>query len=232
MAASRPVVLDVQSIHDFIQYVLDNHAVPSTLVVCSTKATFLEALQGEPQSSQDEQHAINPRRLWQTPTLRLLSTSRTLKLAFCPDITHLRAYLATYTITVAKRSVEQDDALRLPSAQPIMAILNPIELHRPTSAFSAQGLNRTFSVATEAAHHTGSKLVMADIAKPHAISNLGEELQTAEARAPTSPWEEELPILNVTTKRLGELSVGRTVKIKSVAERWCFFEKMPSLDSI
>lgn len=216
--------------HDFSQYVLDHHVTPSTLVVCSTKAAFLEALQTEPENSQDGQTAINPRRLWQTPTLRLLSTSRTLKLAFCPDITHLRAYLATYSITVAKRAAEQDDALRLHSAQPILAILNPIELHRPTSAFSAQGLNRTFAVAVEAAHQTGSKLVMAEVAKMEA-TELEEQLQTAR-QDPFFPWNEQVPILNVTTKRLGELSVGRTVKIRSVAERWCTFDWMPSLDSI
>lgn len=230
MAANKPIVLEAHKIHDFVQYVLDIHAPPSSLIVCSTKAAFVEALQIEPESSQGEQTAINPRRLWQTPTLRLLSTSRTLKLAFCPDITHLRAYLATYSIAVAKRMAEQDDALRLPSAQPILAILNPVELHRPTSAFSAQGLNRTFSVAVEAAHHTGSKLIMAEVAKPDA-SQLEDQQQVAR-QDPPMHWDEQVPILNVTTKRLGELSVGRTVKISSIAERWCTFETMPSFDSV
>ncbi|KAK4494296.1 hypothetical protein PRZ48_014594 [Zasmidium cellare] len=232
MAPTNPIILEARNVHGFIQYVLDNHAAPSTLIVCSTKAAFLETLQTEPESSQDEELAINARRLWQTPTLRLLSTSRTLKLAFCPDITHLRAYMATYSITMAKRSTEQDDALRLPSAQPILAILNPVELHRPTSAFSAQGLNRTLSVAVEAAHHTGSKLVVTEIVKLEAAPDLEDLLQTAQAQPLASPWDEDVPILNVTTKRLGELSVGRTVKIKSVAERWCTFKKMPSLDDI
>lgn len=228
MASTRPIVLEARYMHDFVQYILDNHAAPSTLVVCSSRAAFLEALQTEPESSQDEQTAVNPRRIWQTPTLRLLSTSRTLRLAFCSDITHLRAYLATYSITVAKRAAEPDDALRLPSAQPLLAILNPIELHRPTSAFSAQGLNRTFSVALEAAHHTGSKLVMAEVAKPEAVS----ELEYQSQNATTTQWDEQVPMLNATSKRLGELSVGRTVRIKSIAERWCAFEKMPPLDSI
>lgn len=231
MASTKAIVLESQTIHDFVQYILDNHTAPSTLIVCSTKAAFLEALQTEPQSSQDDQLAISPR-LWQTPTLRLLSTSRTLKLAFCPDITHLRAYLATYSTTITKRPVEQDEALRLPSAQPILAILNPIHLHRPTSAFSAQGLNRTFSVAVEATHHAGSKLVIAEVARPEPMPEFLEELRSGEDQPPARPWDQQLPILNVTTKRLGELSVGRTVKIQSVAERWCSFEKMPSLNEI
>lgn len=73
---------------------------------------------------------------------------------------------------------------------------------------------------------------MAEVAKSDAIPELGEQLQAAEARPYASPWDEDVPILNATTKRLGELSVGRTVNIKSIAERWCFFEKMPSLDNI
>jgi hypothetical protein len=88
----------------------------------------------------------------------------------------------------------------------MLAILDPIQLHRPTSAFSAQGLNRTFAVAVEAARHLNVRLVVAE----------------TDANA----WSEELSMLNVTTKRLGELSVGRTVTARAVAERWCTFERL------
>lgn len=232
MASNKPIVLEAENIRDFVQHVLDHHALPSTLVICSTKAAFLEALQTEPQNAEDEQLAVNPRRLWQNPTLRLLSTSRTLKLAFCPDVTHLRAYLATYSTTISKRPVQQDDALRLPSVQPILAVLNAIQLHRPTSAFSAQGLNRSFSGAVEAAHHAGSKLVMAEVARPTPKPDIGDDMQTSEDQPSDKPWDEQVPILNVTNKRLGELSVGRTVKIRSIAERWCTFEMKPKPDGI
>lgn len=42
----------------------------------------------------------------------------------------------------------------------------------------------------------------------------------------SSPWDEQLSILNVTTKTFGVGDrgwVGRTVSIRQVAERWCEF---------
>lgn len=231
MANAKRVVLAIEREQDLVQYVLDHHAPPSTLVICSTKAAFLEALRIPIRTEESTADSTDLQHIWQTPTLRLLSTSRTVKLVFCPDITHLRAYLATYRLNVSKRAVEPDTALRLPGAVPILAILNPIELHRPTSAFSAQGLGRTFAVAVEAAHVTGSKLVFAECpAVPEPTLALQDELAEVDHKAPTDPWDEELSILNVTTKRLGAMSVGRTVKARTVAERWCTFEKLPSTE--
>ncbi|KJX96515.1 hypothetical protein TI39_contig618g00014 [Zymoseptoria brevis] len=193
MAPSTPVVLQVESAHDFVQYILNKHAPPTTLVVCSPKADFITALQSTDSDSS----------LWQVSTLRMLSTSRTVKLAFCPDITHLRAYLASRS---TDNSTSTDTGLRQSNAMPMLALLDPIQLHRPTSAFSAQGLNRSFAIAVEAARHLDVKLVIAE--------------------TDATAWDEELSMLNVTTKRLGELSVGRTVKARVVAERWCTFERL------
>lgn len=217
MASSRPIVLDVQSVQEFVQHVLEHHAPPSTLIVCSTRDAFVASLKVAPQtkrSSDGLEHWLR------TPTLRLLSTSRTLRVVFCPDITHLRAYMATYSMAVADRTAGSDTA-RPKDAQPILAILNSIQLHRSTSAFSAQGLNRTFSVAVEAAHVSNSKLMLAEIPPSGTIEASSTNTQSS------NPWDEELSVLNVTTKRLGDLSVGRTVKARTVACRWCTFEQMP-----
>lgn len=217
MVSQSPAVLEVRHAQEFLQYVLEHHAPPSTLIVCSSKAEFLANLQPADAAvecaadEQDTEESTAGQVKHFAPTLRLLSTSRTVKLAFCPDITHLRAYLACFTTdnsSAAAKEHESDGALRIPGAVPILAILNPIELHRPTSAFSAQGLNRTFSAAVEAAHRNGRKLVLAETA--------------------SEAWTEELSILNVTNKRLGDLAVGRTVTAKAVAERWCSFEKHTS----
>lgn len=219
--APQPVVLEVQTIHNLVQHVQKHHAPPSTLVVCSSKNDFLLSLQ-----TRDEGADPRLERLISSPTLRLLSTSRTLQLAFCPDITHLRAYLATYSVVIDSRSQEPDTALRLKSKEPMLVILNPVQLHRNTSAFSAQGLNRTFSVAIEAADSTKSKLILAELPSAHASDEGPGEPSNAD------PWDEEVSILNVTTKRLGELSVGRTVQARSVAARWCTFEKLPQPEHI
>lgn len=219
MASCGPTVLEIDNPADLIHYLLDHHALPSTLVVCSSKAAFLDIIRHDPGAENPGEPLYQASRAegsWRTPTLRMLSASRTVKVAFCPDITHLRAYLATYR-TRAESERGKETAPQHKAVQSILAILNPIQLHRPTAAFSAQGLNRTLSVAIEAAHHTDSKLVVAECP-------VAQEAHTETAR--TDPWDEELSILNVMTKRLGELSVGRTVKARTVAERWCTFERI------
>lgn len=242
MAAQGPVVFESTNMQDFIRYVLAQHSPPSTLVVCSSKEIFLQALQLEansdapPTDSHSKETTVDEaalaKRLLYTPTLRLLSTARTLKLAFCQDITHLRAYLATYSSSILQRNHDSDTALRQPHVRPILAILSPIQLHRDTSAFSAQGLNRTFSVAVGAAHQTGSRLIMAEISYPGTSTDDGEQYEPPQSNATSQPSDEEVSILNVTTKRLGELSSGRTVKLKAIASRWCTFEALPTLDDM
>lgn len=223
-ANASPIVLEAASLPDFLQYLLTHHAPPSTLIVCSTKSAFLAALHQDSATTAPQENTTSEETTITTitapsnpfsnavPTLRLLSTSRTLKLAFCPETTHLRAYLSSLP---TKHQQPSSNAFpqtpRLRTATPLLAILNPIALHRPTSAFSAQGLNRTFATAVDAAAAMGRKLVLCEIAG-------GEQ--------DGSVWDEELSILNVTTKRLGEMSVGRTVSARRVAERWCTFQKL------
>ncbi|KAF7196693.1 hypothetical protein HII31_02063 [Pseudocercospora fuligena] len=233
MTSPESIVLEGAGVLDFLQHVLDCHAPPSTLVVCSTKTAFIESLRHAAADSEgglDEAHlpADRMRRLWRKPTFRLLSTSRTLKVVFCPDITHLRAYLATYSLAITKRPDEADTALRYKKARPVLAVLDLLQVHRPTTAFSAQGINRSMSAAVEAAHATRSKLILAEYPAP-----LELDLDTGAAdvdvrQAEQSAWDEAVPILNVTTKRLGELSVGRTVAIRTVATRWCTFQRLDS----
>ena len=220
----NPIVLETGSLPDFLQYLLTHHAPPSTLIVCTTKSAFLAALHQDSATTAPQENTTSEETTITTtsspqnpfsntlPTLRLLSTSRTLKLAFCPDTTHLRAYLSS--LPTKHRQTPSNAFLQIPrlrAATPLLAILDPIALHRPTSAFSAQGLNRTFATAVEAAAAMGRKLVLCEVAN-------GEQ--------DGSVWDEELSILNVTTKRLGEMSVGRAVSARRVAGRWCTFQKL------
>lgn len=252
MAYVRPTVLEGVSQPAFVQYLLDKHEGPASLLVCGTKQAFAEDLRaaatarearddaGSSQPHLDEQRATSTieasrqaQQLWNIPTLRSLATSRTVEVAFCPDITHLRAYLATYITRISGSGdiIAAEDS----SGQRILAILNLVQLHRPTSAFSAQGLNRTFSAAIEAAYHTQSQLIIAecpaDAPMPvidHVV-DLSDE-QPPQRLAAQSLWDEEVSILNVTTKSFGAGErgwVGRTVKLRTIAERWCTFETLP-----
>ena len=228
MDPRTPLVLEGINLPDFVQYILKTHAAPSTLIICSTKEVFLQQLHHShaTNADHDRDNGSPTRQQWTTPTLRLLVSSRTVKLAFCPELAHLRAYLAAHTHR------EQNDSIPTRT----LAILNPINVHKPTSAFSAQGLNRTLAVAVEAAHHTNSRLVLAEV--PLAVTHedlpdlpdfpMEEEGVHGAATRPlaSSPWDEEVSILNVTTKSFGTGErgwVGRTVKVRAVVGRWCVF---------
>ncbi|EMC91594.1 hypothetical protein BAUCODRAFT_126594 [Baudoinia panamericana UAMH 10762] len=246
MAAPQACVLESISLLDFVQLVLDQHNAPSTMIVCGNRDAFLEQLTAatQPASSDEalpdqsdtrefsrETPPPHATQRWHVPTLRLLSKSRTVKLAFCPDITHLRAYLATYTpygcYSDAIVSREGSDSQR------ILAIVDLVQLHRPTSAFSAQGLNRTLSISIEAAHRTKSALLLAESTPETQVATTQADLASTspdlERPSATSIWDEEVSILNVTTKSFGVGErgwVGRTVKLRTIAARWCTFRKM------
>jgi len=237
MACLKHTVLTGASLSDFISHV-EEQRVAGTIVACSTKETFLEQLLAacleslEMSSTAAEEVKVSEvappskYRLLQQPSLRMLATSQKIKLAFCPDISHLRAYLATYK------------GPKVSDQGSVLAILNPIELHRPTSAFSAQDLNRAFSLAVEAAVRTNSRLLISEVpasraGTPHPeMHQAGPAADIGAEEPPSAPpvdaWDEEVSILNVTTKSFGAGRrgwFGRTAKIKRVAERWCTFEQ-------
>ncbi|KAI7163041.1 hypothetical protein KC349_g1596 [Hortaea werneckii] len=254
MADQTPLVLEDVSLTDFMRYILDHHEGPSTLVVGGAKEDFLAAFRDtaerqvrsdDPQLTRSEspgvthdhiatQRAASSQDAWTAPTLRMLATSRTVKVVFCPDNTHLRAYIAIHAgHSYGNHTSTEKDRKR------ILALLNPVALHQPTSAFSAQGLNRTFSVAVEAAHASGSRLIIAECdryASKHrgnlytSVETLDPEVRDATQQLSMSIWDVEVSILNVTTKSFGAGErgwVGRTVRVRDVAGRWCHFEKLP-----
>lgn len=250
MARCRPQVIEDIGLTEFVQHIQDNDSRPSTVVVCATREKFIEQLLAacvetnatdisHPTTEDDEHIEAVPAKpethdLLKRPFLLQLAQSRTVKLIFCHDITHLRAYLATLAIP---KSRHEDDRSSKPNNRAnneasLLAILNPIGAHRYTSAFSAQGLNRTISLAVEAAHAIRSRLLMVEIPgcrfheEEHADGGYDVDAETVPLPPLTSPWDEEVSILNVTTKSFGAGGrgwVGRIVTIRKIAERWCTF---------
>jgi hypothetical protein len=245
--ASGPRVVTGIGLADFIRNILDNNSQPSTLVVCAAKETFIEQLlaaciETQPsnineQQSLDGEPAGNESVLAPTHDLlkRLplfqLANSRNVKLVFCHDLTHLRAYLATLAVPKTPSELNESTEQKKPW-KPLLAILNPIDIHRFTTAFSAQGLNRTFSLAVEAAHATRNRLLMVEFPgcqhREAEQTDMGYEAESEAVSVPLleNPWDEEVSILNVTTKSFGAGGrgwVGRTVTIRRIAERWCVF---------
>lgn len=259
---TNPRVLTDIGLTDFIQYILDADSVPCTLIVCASKETFIERLlvacTDTPTSPVNEQENPNPggetpgpdvdgnkapkhHELLTSPSLLKLASSQSVKLAFCPDLTHLRAYLASLTVP-KPRPVNVDETTNIKPGsknRPLLAILNPIDIHRSTSSFSAQGFNRTFALAVEAAQATKCRLLMAECTSLRSpeTEQFDTDIDYEHELAPPppvsdNPWDEEVSILNVTTKSFGAGGrgwVGRTVSLRRIAQRWfafCPFQRL------
>lgn len=249
------VLTDVQ-LTEFIEYLINADTKSCKLVICTSKEMFIEHLLAactEPQANDVAAHpnpnprdemneaepegnkAPEPHGLLRAPSLLSLASSQSVKLAFCPSLSHLRAYLANLAVSTLHQvhgsETINTDIIR--ADQQLIAILNPIDIHRSTSSFSAQGLNRTFALAVEAAHASKSQLIMAECPS---LRSSGTEQYDPEMDyeddfpppqpAPENPWDEEVSMLNVTTKSFGAGGrgwVGRTVSLRRIAERWFAF---------
>jgi hypothetical protein len=241
MASPIPVVLTGVDLLAFLQHVMDEHVGPSAIIVCSSKGNFINHLQdaltslpaSEPEEDTAAEQSDPPTLMdvWTTPTLRLLAATHDIRLVFCSELSNLWAYLSTY----AYRRTTDDNINHTKAQHRILAILNPISIQRPTTSFSAQGFNRTIALAVDAAHHSQSHLVLAEcqfadenIQPDEPVLHSDSPEATTELR-PSAPWDEEVSILNVTTKSFGVGGrgwVGRTVTIRRTAERWCHFHEM------
>lgn len=252
-----PMILEGASVISVLDFVIETHTAPTTLIICSTRAAFIqdllvkdtqeEPLDTEPEHSEgddtERSNVKSPLTHLSTPTLHLLSRTRSIDIAFCPDVPHLSAYLTL----LAHRSPSDLASESKPTASqgrvPILAILNPIKLYRSTSSFSVQGLNRFFACAVETAALLERKLVIAecDDASSRRVNGGNEDedehMQDDDEGPPdddrarlreieSSPWDQEVSMLNVTTKTFGAGDkgwAGRTVSIRRIAGRWCRF---------
>ncbi|KZF23215.1 hypothetical protein L228DRAFT_267229 [Xylona heveae TC161] len=125
--------------------------------------------QHQHQRSEDEkarlQSQVHPLLI---PKLSTLKASRAVKLAFCPSIAHLRAYLSTWTLVAYRAQEPSDNGLGAgagPDGQrhgernsARLLIYNSVTMHRDTSEYSVQGLSRTFAAAVEAAARAKARL--------------------------------------------------------------------------
>ncbi|KAF2152552.1 hypothetical protein K461DRAFT_294207 [Myriangium duriaei CBS 260.36] len=254
-STSTPIVLDKASLTELLELILNNHGPSSRIVICSTKEVFLSELYSaiiqdsiEQQQRADAGTSNNPINLATqnnpdsppssiiqqhhllTPTLNLLSSSRTLKTAFCPDVPHTLAHLTHLSLQGPAQDTPGNTTL------PILTIVNPISQHRGTISFSAQGLARFFSAAVHTAHVLGAKLVIVECGAPVSEPQQGRDgdedlfMPPPVENVPESVWDEEVSMLNVTTKTFGAGQrgwQGRTVQLRRIAERWCEFVVAP-----
>ncbi|KAI8942741.1 hypothetical protein NX059_000787 [Plenodomus lindquistii] len=236
-----PVVLSPLTLPGLLDYILttQSNTAPTTLIVCSSRDAFLEDLLEALQHDQTDQHQRkNSLDDLVTPTLFNLFTTQHVKLAFCPSVQALLAYLTACGRSATAPVGATEDRERL-------VLVSPLAMHAPTTSFSAQGLSRTFAAATEAALHSGAMLIIVECqgkrrrAEEHededALMDQGDE-QIRTETGTGDPWEQEVSILNVSARRYGSGSsdrawAGRTVSARRIAERWFRFLELDDKQS-
>ena len=193
---------------DFLYHILSNPSRATILVICSTRDHFLVQLYAAIHTQTEDPSSETHRLLAQT--IGLLSKSSKVKLAFCPTLEHLRAYISVLRAT---SKVTCDE---LQNDRPLLAVLDLVALHVPTSEFSAQGLSRTLATAVEVAAREGMDLMLCECrnALDATSTGSGERL-----------WYEHVPILNGSVRMAGEENVwrGQGVPVKRVVGRWFEF---------
>ena len=215
----NPVALPPLLCAQFLDYVLQHHAPPTTLIICSTREAFLEQLQVSidhcQASTEDTNDIISPTDYLSLPTIHLIATSRTIHLAFTPTLPHLRAYLAMYSPENSTARV----FLTSRPQKPLLAIWGLANLHRSTAEHSAQGYSRTLASAVEAARAGRQRMVLAESSRVFVQGEAGE------GDAWDETWREQVPLLSGSVKfgREERGWTGRTVEIGAVVGRWCRF---------
>ena len=223
----RRTVADFTFAIQLLESLIDEDSLQQkVLVVCSTKEAFLRQLtptilapqpQEIPASRDSLEEDYPPQEPLPHPfltnTLGFVASVRALKVAFCPSVKSLRAYLSTHT-TSNVSNLQHDIGDNLPS----LIILDLVLLHRGTSELSVQGLSRTFACAVEAAARNGMNLRLVECKDYHDVGNPDRGYRL---------WDAQVPLLSGSV-RLGGEGVnwaGRSISVKSIATRWLNFEE-------
>lgn len=230
-----PTVLYPLTLPGLIDYVLTSQSTiySTTIIICSSRDAFLENLSCSLQDGQAEDESISLHR-WLVPTLHNLLTSRCVRLAFCASVQTLLAYLTAY----GRSGAEHVDTAGEERAQRIF-LVNVLALHASSSAFSAQGLSRTFALAMETSLRARAETCIVECERsiesspardgsPEIVDGTEEEPQQQPI---ADPWEQEVSILNVSARRFGSGQgerawAGRTVKARRIAGKWFRFHKI------
>lgn len=227
-----PTVIYPLTLPALLDHILVTQSIscPTTLIVCSTRETFLQDSLHALQSGQ-EADALQQ---LLAPTLRNLLTTRHVKIVFCESVQSLLAYLTAYDGASPK-----GEKVNREEARERIVLVDPLGLHAPTPSFSAQGLSRVFAAAAEMSWRLGASLVVAECRKNWREEgqdeeedwNISHEDQVSPTGVDESPWEQEVSILNVSAKKFGSGNAdrawaGRTVKIKRIAARWFRFHEL------
>ena len=212
---------------ELLKQLIKQQSRQTTLIICWEHTEFfnqilsqlsqpqIRTLPPEIASSQHSDAGLNDEenesdRALVTPTLQLLSRSRSIKLIYCPTVPILRAYLASFSTIFSSNTAT--------SSAPQLIILDLLALQQGTSEFTLQGLSQTFAAAVSAAYQTQSDLTLVeckdnnDPTDPHRGSRL---------------WNAQVPLLSGSVKlgQDGTRWAGRSIIVLKIASRWFTIEQ-------
>ncbi|KAI0600964.1 hypothetical protein F4775DRAFT_516561 [Biscogniauxia sp. FL1348] len=222
-----PLFLSPALPSELLSYILNQHAHPSTLIICSSQRDFV--------SSAINHHFPSASALLSSSPLHQVATSRHIRVVYAPSVTHLRACLAAFSPGASRVPAPPSST----SATPALLVYGLLALHRDTSEWSAQGLGNTASALVELAHRLTWQAVLVEplvvgegegqgdnVASP-AVSGA----QRRDARLSLADLlAETAPILSGGVRRkmgqgAGEAAwAGRTVEVGRVLGRWFVFQ--------
>ena len=216
-----------------IERVIKSRAAQKHLVICTTKESFLRQLLHsiqKQQSDQQEQEELPPNsqvpHLLLTRTLSLLRATENVHLAFCNSLPTLHAYLDS--LPEKQGSEGRNTAGPERREGPALFLVNPISLHRQSTAYSAQGLSKTFAFAVEAALSSNRRLVVVECNDQEAA----EEPRRSRAAPDTSDAsdeEHEIAAMDVDADATEDQRQARYGGESTLFDPWV--EQIPVLNS-
>lgn len=232
MMASSPVILSPALPSELLTYIIQQETHPTTLIICSTRADFLNHLLSDVQDTTRrplQPGTDKPDALLASP-LYQVAIARHIRMAFVPTVSHLRAYLSVFS--------SKDSRIPPPPAtpasayakrRPLLLVYGFLGLHRDTSEWSAQGISSTAASLVEAARRVGYRAVVVDHPRPPGQGDGGDDGVGA-AGAGESLLSQEVTVLSASARRAGvDLDdaawTGRKVTVGRVLARWFRYEE-------
>ncbi|KAI1079158.1 hypothetical protein F5B20DRAFT_181132 [Whalleya microplaca] len=232
-----PLLLSPALPSELLTYILNHHAYPTTLIICSSRIDFLTSLaedirqQANPPLSPGE-HGTEPssstppgtnqgplkHQLLSSP-LYQIATSKHIRVVYIPTVTHLRAYLTVFTPEDSKVPAPPPDFNHSRKSRHII-LYGFLEIHRDTSEWSAQGLGNSAAALVELGHRLSWQTLVVE-PRGNAPGCTFEDL-----------LKETAPYLSGGTRRIGPDAEeggwsGRTVDVGRILKRWFRFEHGP-----
>jgi hypothetical protein len=212
-----PTILSPRSPSELLKYIVSYQRYPTTLLIGCAKQDFLDTLvfevthsapsptdedpEIESRQKQNDALALNP--LLRAPLMQVV-ISRHIRTVFVPTVTHLRAYLATFSLADSKVPAPPVSPPSQQKDLPLLLVYGFLELHRDASEWSAQGLSISSAALVDAALDQGLR---AAIVEPRGAA--GHE-------ATDQFLDESVPVLSGGVVKNNGAWRGRVTQIRSV----------------